>query len=224
MKEPPAAVTGARGTGPAPRRPARAAALAALLGAALLLSSCIGLDARATLSADGSGRLKLAYRVSKMFVSLDALEGSDRLLPLPLSREDFDRAALGVAGLEVLSYARKETEDDLAVEAELAFASPAVLAAFLDPKGERASYVEAGGERRLRLTLAPGAAALAPDLERLVKAAFAPYAVNLAVRVPTALKSAGIGTSSRDGVEASYSSPAATLASSRAPVVWEIRW
>ncbi|MBL8966597.1 MAG: hypothetical protein JNG85_06280, partial [Spirochaetaceae bacterium] len=209
----------------APRRASgRPAVLALLLGAAILLSSCIGLDARATVSADGSGRLKLAYRVSKMFVSLDALEGSERLLPLPLSREEFDRAALGVAGLEVLSYSRKETEDDLAVEAELAFASPAVLAAFLDPKGERASYVESGGERRLKLTLAPGAAALSPDLERLVKAAFEPYAINLAVRAPSALKSAGIGKTSRDGVEASYSSPAATLASSRSPVVWEIRW
>lgn len=207
---------------PIPRR--RRALAAAALASAVLLSSCVGVDAEATVSRDGSGRLKLRYAVSKMLASLGALEANERLLPFPVSREDFDRTARGVPGLALVSYAQKETEEDLVVDAELSFSSPAALAAFLDPKGERAVYSESGGEKRLTLVLAGGQARLDPDVDKLVRAAFAPYSVSLTVKLPSAAKSAGIGKSARGGLDLSYSSPVVDLATSGSPVVWEISW
>lgn len=202
----------------------RGALAAAVLASAVLLASCVGVDAEATVARDGSGRLKLRYAVSKMLVSLGALEANERLLPFPVSREDFERTVRGIPGLGLVSYAQKETEEDLVVDAELSFSTPQALAAFLDPKGERAAYSESGGERRLRLVLAEGQAKLDPDLDKLVRAAFAPYSVSLAVKLPSAAKSAGIGKSARGGLDLSYSSPVVDLVTSGSPVVWEIRW
>ncbi len=205
-----------------PRRTAKGAIAAILVS--ILFASCVGVDAEATIARDGSARLKMRYALSKMLVSLGSLEANDRLLPFPVSREDFERTVRGNAGTTLISYAQKETSDDLVVEAELSFATLSALAAFLDPKGERAIYSESGGERRLTLTLAGGGAKLDPELEKIVKAAFAPYTVSLTIKLPQAAKSAGIGLASRGGLELSYSKPVTELATSERPIVWDIRW
>jgi hypothetical protein len=192
--------------------------------AAVVLSSCVGVDATATLAKDGSGRLTLHYAVSKMVLSLGALDANERLIPFPVSREDIDRTVRGIDGLSLVSYSQKETADDLLIDAELAFTRPAALTAFLDPKGERASYTEADGKHSLRLVLAGGIAAIDPDLSKLMDAAFQPYRVAITLKLPSPVSSPGIGKSSSGGLQVDYSSPVAALAKSREPVIWEVVW
>jgi hypothetical protein len=199
-------------------------ASAALALTAAALSSCVGLDSTIAIAADGSGTIDLRYVVPRMTAAMGALEAGDRLLPLPVSREDFDRAARGVEGLTILAYSQKESADAVAVEARMSFVSPGSLAAFIDPKGARASYAEDGGRRTFRLVLAAGVPDLDPEVAKLVDAAFAPYGIALTVSLPAPAISSGIGAASANGREISYASPAAALAKSKTRIEWDIVW
>lgn len=200
------------------------ASLASLLFAAALLSSCVGVDATATLAADGAGTLAMRYSVSKMFATLGALEANERFIPFPVSNDDFERTVRGIEGLKLVSHNLKETADDLVADVALSFASPAALCAFLDPKAERAAFSEEGGRRRLRLVLAGGIKTLDPDVEKLVDTAFAPYRIALTLKLPSPALSAGIGKASSGGVQLDYAAPVTALAKSRDPIVWEVTW
>jgi hypothetical protein len=191
---------------------------------ALLLSSCVGVDATATIKADGSGRLALKYLVSPLFASFGSLEANERLIPFPVSREDFERSVRGLQGIELLSYSQKRSGEDLLVEVELSFSSLPALASFLDPKAERAIYSDEGGRRNMKLILAAGGPPLDPDVAKLVDTAFAPYSLSMELRLPSRALSAGIGAVSGNGAIVSYKSPVASLAKSEKPVVWEIAW
>jgi hypothetical protein len=202
--------------------------LSASLLAALVLSSCADIDARLSVASSGSCGLRLHYAVSKMVVSLDALDSGRDILPFPVSKAAFDRAVKDAGGTELLSYAQKETDRDLVVDAELKFASLSSLAKFLSPGGERAAYAESGGQRSFRVVLAegkaPGGGSSDPDLARFIDAAFAPYSVSISVRLPSPLKSASAGKISRDSLELDYTSPVSAIAKSATPVILEIGW
>jgi hypothetical protein len=202
--------------------------LPAALLAVLALSSCADIDARLTVTSTGSCGLKLHYAVSKMVVSLDAVDSGRTILPFPVSKAAFDRAAKAAGGTELLSYSQKETDRDLVVDAELRFASLSSLSRFLSPQAERAAYAEAGGQRSFRVVLAEGKKAGGgssdPDLLRFVDAAFAPYSVAIAIRLPLPVKSTNAGKISRDGLEVDYISPVAAIAKSETPLILDIAW
>jgi hypothetical protein len=196
--------------------------------AALLLGSCADIDAKLTVSGSGACDLKLHYAVSKMIVSLDAVNSGRAILPFPVSRESFDKAAKAAGGTELVSYAQSETDRDLIVDTELKFSSLSNLSAFLSPQTERATYAETVGKRDFRVILAagkpPSASGNDPDLVRFVDAAFAPYNVSIAIRVPSPVKSTSAGTISRDGLEVDYASPVSTIAKSETPIILDIAW
>ena len=211
------------------RLPARAAAaLAAGFLACLLLSSCVDIVAKARIGPDGSGDLDLSLLVSRMAVPIASLGAERRLLPFPLSKDDFARAVAGSAGLSLSSYSREEGDDSVSIKARIAFATPAALAAFLDPSGKRALYSEAGGRRSLRLVISEGGT-VDPDIAKLVDAAFASYRVSLALLLPVerigaTLTPAEGGSSSVTGSTAEYSNSTAALMKSAKPIEWEIVW
>lgn len=197
--------------------------LAACL-AALALASCVGVDATATISADGSGSLDLHYAVSKMAASFGALEANSSYLPLPVSREDLDRTIRGIEGLSLASYAQKEEGDDLVVDAKLGFTSAKALAAFLDPRGERAVYSEEGGRHQLALVMAAGSPPLDADVKKLVDVAFEHYRISLGFKLPSKVFSAGIGVASAGGLRVDYSSPVTALIESPTKIEWTLVW
>ncbi len=210
---------------PTPHPPQRRKLVAAMLAlAALSLASCVGVDATASIARDGSGTLQLHYTISKMAVSFGALEANAKLLPFPVSREDFDRTVSGIDGLSLSSYSQKEEAEDLIVDATLAFTTTKSLAAFLDPKGERASFLEEGGKRRLDLVMAGGVAALDPELKKIVDVAFERYSISLVLRLPTPVTSPGTGKASSDGLKVDWSSPVVALIESPSKVVWTVTW
>ncbi len=66
-------------------------AAAVTLLVVFLLSSCIGIESRIRISNDGSGQLTLKYRVSRLITNLESTEKNGNVVPLPLSREEFER-------------------------------------------------------------------------------------------------------------------------------------
>ena len=65
---------------------------------AILLSSCIGIDADARIAADGSVELAIVYTVSSAVDELGKLGANAGYLPLPVGRNDLELAASRAGG------------------------------------------------------------------------------------------------------------------------------
>jgi hypothetical protein len=99
-----------------------------ILAAVLLLCSCIGVDSKMTIRSDGSGTLELTYRISQAVADLGRSGADKGPLPLPVTREDFERGIAGVQGVTLKSISRTENETDITIRAVLGFDSVDSLA------------------------------------------------------------------------------------------------
>ena len=152
------------------------------LVALFALCSCFGVSADISVRGDGSGKLVLEYRVSRMAEALGRLDGNSRRQTVPVGRADFERSLSRLPGLRLVSFSSAEDAGgDTVNRAELEFKSIEALPAFFDAAGSRAAFVRENGTNRLSLTLldAPGAAALDPDLLTLVREVSAGYRLRL---------------------------------------------
>lgn len=201
--------------------------LAAVL-AASALASCVGVDAAVEVQANGSGRVALDYRVSRMVESMGKVEGDDRSLPLPLTRAGFDAVMARVPGMSLRSYSASEDEVDLRVKAELGFSDVAALASFLNAVGRKSASVSEGGRRSLSLTVSEGGGPLDPDLQNLVTAVFRGYSVKIRVIAPSDAAAVVQGlpgsASSSSGRSASFEASLSDLLSGRDRAVWTVSW
>jgi hypothetical protein len=129
--------------------------------ALLLFCSCIGVSADITLRSDGSGKLALEYRVSRMAQSLGRMDGNEMWPTVPVGRADFERSLSRLPGMKIVSFAASEAPSpagenmgkDLVTRVVLEFADTETLLAFLDPTGKHSSLSQKDGKNSLSLTL-----------------------------------------------------------------------
>jgi len=226
----------------------RVGAVAAALLAALVLASCVDLEAEAKIGADGKVSLGLKYSVSRMVAPIASLEARGGLVPLPLTQDGFSKALAGTRGARLDAFSSEESGDELRIRATLGFDDAAALAAFLDSSGERAIYSEREGEKLLRLVLAegsspasageraPGGSAIgvqgspglaSAEATALSRAAFSGYEVRLSIETPGPIRSATLSSgegASFGGSRASYRGETSALVENAQPVLWEIQW
>jgi hypothetical protein len=208
--------------------------LASLSIASILFISCVGLDADIEIRANGSGTIKLGYRISRLVESMGKLDGNERWLPLPVGRADLERTVARVNGLSLSSFSSKQDENDVSIQTELEFTNLQALGAFLDASGRTSSINQANGKSSLTIRFAEGGGALDPELKRLVDEVFKGYLVAIRVRTPSDPASSSAGTATAPSIgtatinaaarTASYSASIAELLSSTLPVVWTITW
>jgi hypothetical protein len=157
----------------------------------LVLSSCIGVSADIAISNDGSGRIALEYRVSRLAEALGRLDGNERWQTVPAGRADFERALTRLPGMRLVSFSTREQAEggaadggDIINKTELEFNNIETLLAFLDASGERASFVRENGTNRLTLTLleARDPAAADADLLALMRELSRGYRLRLSLR------------------------------------------
>lgn len=200
----------------------------AILALALASTSCLGIDSNITIRNDGSGELKLVYRVSKMVASLDALGKEQQILPFPLTRSAFIDSLNTNPGLELRSYSQTEDQDDIITETDIAFASLPPLVAFLNAQGARTDYSEAEGVKTFSLRLFLGSASRAAPLDaeilKLGDAAFAPYAIKLKVSLPSPATKSGIASVAKSGLELSFADSPSEIAKKNDSTLWEFSW
>jgi hypothetical protein len=151
---------------------------------ALIFGSCIGLKADMTLRGDGSGRLILEYRVSRIAESLGKLDGNERWQTVPAGRADFDRTVERLPGVRLVSFSAKDDGADVINRVSLEFKDIESLIPFLAGAGESASLTEENGNRRLSLIFSPGAKNADPELLALIREASRPYALALNFSAP----------------------------------------
>ncbi len=188
--------------------------LAGVAAAALLLSSCIGVDSRVAFKSDGSGTLKVEYRIAKSLWNLGKEGGAQ--LPLVVGEQELREALSQGNGLEVVAVSRREDETDVFVAAEVRFQRIEALAeteAFADMP---MSLQRSGDDYVFRQVISPAAeeqpaagqptapagaqaaAAADRDVEEMFGPLLAGYEVLLSVAAPRPLKSHSAGQVSAD--------------------------
>jgi len=115
-----------------------------ILSVILLFNSCIGMAIDIQMNNDGSGKLFLEYRISRILDGIGRLDGNESMPIIPAGRQDIERTIQRIPGMKLLSYSNRQTEKDIIIGTNIEFNSPQALLAFLDPSGNRASITNNG--------------------------------------------------------------------------------
>ncbi|MDR0376784.1 MAG: hypothetical protein LBH70_03230 [Spirochaetaceae bacterium] len=150
-----------------------------------VLDSCLGISAEITLGRNGSGTIRLEYRLAGELESLGKLDGNEGRPSIPVGRTDFERTAARIPGLTLKSFSSAAEGNDAVYRAALAFTDTDALLRFLDASGQKASLSQENGRNRLSLTLADGGGAVESGLGELVSSVSRGYFLTLSFSLPS---------------------------------------
>jgi hypothetical protein len=180
--------------------------MAALCFAAVLLTSCIGIDSRLSIREDGSGTLALTYRVSQLVADVGLSETGTSAVPLPLTRGDFDHSLEASGGkVRITKFDRSEDERDITIKVELAFDSFDALAHLDAFRDANLSLTRSGGHGTFSQLIAkPPAESLNQESQQMLDALFSDYSLSFVVEAPQPIQSSTLGTLSADKKTLTY--------------------
>jgi len=191
-----------------------------------LLSSCIGIESRIRISNDGSGQLILKYRVSRLITHLENTETNGNVVPLPLSREEFERTVNNTDGLELVSYRRKEDEVDIHIQAKVNFDSIEALSAMDNRNKNSFSLRSEQGNRVLNQIIYAGGDGEAPtrDSLEMLETFFSGYNLTFIVETPTEIYKHNLGELSADKRSVTYEISIAEILGDTMKKIFEVAW
>jgi hypothetical protein len=189
--------------------------LPVILSAAL--SSCIGIQSQISLGRDGSGAVRLSYRIPQFL-------REDRSLPLPASREDFQQVVASASGLRLEELSQREDEQDVTIEARLAFDRVEDLNVLSSQLGIAYIVQPDGRVFRQRLYGGQPPGGLQADSLKLAETFFRGYEVSLEISSPDPIRSFSLGQLSEDRRSLRYQVSVLELLRQQEEVVLEVVW
>ncbi|TFG61587.1 MAG: hypothetical protein E4H36_10115 [Spirochaetales bacterium] len=191
----------------------------------LLFFSCLGVQSEIDLNDDGSGTLALTYRVSQMVVNLGTYSGEKSVIPLPLNEADFRNTANRIPDIQVTSFSRKETAEDVIIQTRLNFSTAAGLSAFFAASGNVINFSSSGGQALWKQTIyVKPQETISLDTVNLMKELFKDYEFSLVLKTPKPVISANIGVISANGREVLFKQSIPEILGADKDIVWEITW
>jgi len=118
-----------------------------------VLNSCIGLSLNIQMNNDGSGKLAMEYRISKMLDSLGGLDGNESMPTIPLSKADFEKSIERIPGAKISSFSSTEDKKDKIINVVIDFKDDKTLIAMLEPTLGKTSINRQGQNGNLNITL-----------------------------------------------------------------------
>ena len=200
--------------------------IAVLCAASLLLLSCVGIDSRLTVRDNGSGTLALTYRVSQLIANLGASSSEKGVVPLPLSKSDFERSLESSNGkVRLTRFSRSENEKDITVSAELSFDSLDALSQVDAFRSQDLKFGTDGSQRTFSelIARAPGRP-VTEDSLRMIDAFFTGYDLTFTIEAPQPIKLNSIGTLSDDKRTLTYSTSIKDLVRAKSDVILSVGW
>ncbi len=198
--------------------------LAVLGVAVLLLCSCIGIDSSLSIRADGSGTLTLTYRVSQLVVDVGLSQTGTSVVPLPLTRADFERS-LQAGKVRLTRFDRSENAKDITIRAVLAFDSFDALAG-LEAFHDAGLSLTSDGSRMTFRQLIARAPSQPPSEESLqmLDALFPDYDVSFVIQAPRPIVASSLGTLSDDKRTLTYRASVKEVVSTKSDLVLTASW
>lgn len=204
----------------------RGALLLIPLTALLLLTSCIDVNENITLSSNGSGVLKVAYRISRLVIDLPKSAGTEFSLALPPDPTRFRSQVGAASGLTLQSFSPIEDPQAVGADASIAFARLSDLNAVIDSRsGAKFALTQSGGRTTFTQTIYPGTSAGAEQRTLdLAKKLFGDYKLAFSLSTPRPIQSVNLGTISGNRTTVTYTTTIPDIIQSTKPVVWEVSW
>ena len=200
--------------------------LAVLCLTLALLSSCIGIDSRLTVRDNGSGTLQLTYRISQLIADLGVSSTGRSVVPLPVSRADFDRSLAASAGkVRLTRFDRSENEKDITIRAELSFDSLDALAKIDAFRDADLKWGTDGGRRVFSQVVArTPRQPMSEDSRRMLETLFDGYELSFVVVAPQPIQDSTLGTLSADKRTLSYKTTIKDVMATTQDLVLSARW
>ncbi|MCL1818978.1 MAG: hypothetical protein FWG35_08595 [Spirochaetaceae bacterium] len=193
-------------------------------GLSFVFLSCLSIESKMTLAADGSGTLELEYTVSSFAQDWDSRDSGSSPLPLPVNEADFRRGVNSTAGLSLVSYSRRAAADSTVITAVVGFRSLEALNSFVSRRDAHFTVRQEGGRTVFEQILTQGTRGeLGGQTKGFVEAFFGPYSLKFALTAPAAV-SRSTPAGSVSGRTASVSFPLPAVVGSREPVIWRVEW
>lgn len=194
--------------------------------AAVFLASCVGIDSRMTIQDNGAGTLALSYRVSQLVANLGDSGDGRKVIPLPLTRDDFARSLGSSAGhVRLVRFDRSENDKDILINVELAFDSLDALARLDAFRGaEIKSGSNAGGHTFSQLIARAPRQPASEDTLRMVDAFFRGYDLKFVVEAPQPITSNSLGTLSDNRRTLTYTTSVLDVVRAKSDLVLSMSW
>jgi hypothetical protein len=200
--------------------------IAILCLSSLLLASCVGIDSRMTIRDNGSGTLILTYRVSQLAADLGTSSTGKSAIPLPISRQDFDRSIAAANGkVRLIRFSRTENEKDITISAELSFDSIEALASLDAFKDAQLKATTDGARNTMSQVIAKTPPEpLTDDTKRMIDSLFSGYDISFTVETPRPIQSSTLGTVSADKRTLTYKASVRDVMTTAGDLVLEMSW
>jgi hypothetical protein len=181
------------------------------------LSSCIGIQSQITLGRDGSGAVRLSYRIPQFL-------REDRSLPLPASREEFQRVVTSATGLRLEALSQREDEQDVTIEARLSFDRVEALNVLGGQLGLSYTVQPDGRVFRQRIYEGQPPGGISADSMKLAETFFRSYEVFLELSSPDPIRSCSLGQLSEDRRSLRYQITIPELLRQQEGLILEVIW
>jgi len=99
----------------------------------VVFNSCIGLKIDIQMNKDGSGKVKMEYRISQTLSNIGNFEGNEHLPVIPVGRSDWQRTISRIEGARLSSYSSSKKGPDTVTTVVINYSNPEALIAILDP-------------------------------------------------------------------------------------------
>jgi hypothetical protein len=192
----------------------------------IMLSSCVGIDSRLTVRDNGSGTLELTYRISQLVADLGIASTGKSVVPLPVSRPDFERALAASNGkVRLTRFDRAEDQKDITIHADLAFDSVDALARIAAFQEADIKWAADGARRTFSQTVAHAPRQpLTDDSRRMLETLFDGYDMNFVIVAPQPIQTAALGSLSADKRTLSYKTTIKDIMTTTQDLVLSARW
>jgi hypothetical protein len=194
--------------------------------ASIFIMSCVGIDSKVTIKDDGSGTLLFSYRVSQLVADLGATTSEKGIVPLPLSRADFERSLQATQGkVRLTRFERTENEKDISIRVELSFDSIDALAQ-VDAFHDADLKLSADGTRHRFSQLIAHAPAqpITEDSLRMIDAFFDGYGLTFVIEAPQPIQEFSLGSLSNDKRVLTYTTSIKDVIRTRNDLVLSVGW
>jgi hypothetical protein len=192
----------------------------------VVLSSCIGIDSRLTVRDNGSGTLQLTYRISQLVADLGVSSTGKSVVPLPVSRSDFERSlAVSNGKVRLTRFDKSEDPKDITIRADLAFDSLDALAridAFRDADIKWGS--EASRRTFSQVVARAPRQPISDDSRRMMETLFDGYDMTFVLVAPQPIQESSLGSLSTDKRTLTYKTTIKDIMTTTQDLVLSARW
>ena len=194
-----------------------------LAGLSFVFLSCISIESKITLAADGSGTVEIVYTISSLAQEWDSRDTNNSPLPLPVNEADFRRSVNRATGLSLISYSSRTTTESTIITAVVGFRSLAALNELVSRQEVIFTLRQESGRNIFEQVVTQGTrTALDDRTKSFTEAFFGPYSLKFELTAPRTITRSTPGSIS--GNKASVNFPLAEVVESRDPVVWRVEW